>query len=196
MRYDDEGDGYDDAHRPGHPESSDDESWEYGYHGEDETIHYAYLSVCPIAFSLGDEECHDGRECDHTDIAHDDAEHRHYDEHPEPYIPHICPGLTREYEEHREGYRVEKERRDRWGEHHRPLPIVIDERPEPYPTEQIHHQIESSEHPRDEDWVRREVRPERDREPEQHIGKSCYSGVSEDVGKEVGFHVYLNDRIA
>jgi len=32
--------------------------------------------------------------------------------------------------------------------------------------------------------VRREVRPEGDREPEEHVRESCDGGVYEDVGEE------------
>lgn len=48
------------------------------------------------------------RERDHADIASYDAEHRNEDEYPESYSPYVSPGRLGEYEEHREGDRVEK----------------------------------------------------------------------------------------
>jgi len=69
------------------------------------------------------------------------------------------------------------------------LPMMIDERSEPYPTEHIEYEIYPSEHPRDEDGLGLEVGPEGDRKPEKHIGKSCYRGVCEDVCEEfLGIH--------
>jgi hypothetical protein len=37
-----------------------------------------------------------------------------------------------------------------------------------------------------------EIEPEGDSKPDEHIGKSCYCGVDEDVGEEgSGFHVFI-----
>jgi len=67
--------------------------------------------------------------------------------------------------------------------------MVIDERSEPHTRKKIQHQIESSEHSRDEYRMRLEVYPESDSEPQEHVRKSSDRGVDEDVGEEDrGFH--------
>ncbi len=189
MGYDDECDSKDDADRPGHPEPPDDKSRKYWYHRKDETIHGSDFSIGFITVFHRYEDGHQSREGDHTDIPDEDPEHRDDDKYPEPWIPHIRPGRLREWEEHHERYRVEKEWGYRGSEHHLLLPVMIDEWAEPYTTEHIQDEIDPSEHPRDEDGLGLEVRPEGDSEPEKHIGKSCYRGVGEDVCEEGwGFH--------
>ena len=64
------------------------------------------------------------------------------------------------------------------------LPMVIDERSEPNPSEHIQHEIYPPEHARDEDGLGLEVCPEGDREPQKHIRKARYGGVGEDMGEE------------
>lgn len=178
-----------DAHCPVHPESSDDKPRKYRYHRESESIHCSDLTIRLGSTLFGDEDSDDGRERDHADIADHDAEHRHEDKYPEPRTHHIPPSIRREEDEHEKSDTIEKEWHDRWAEHDELLPVVIHEGAEPESGEEIQHQIASPEHSRDKYWVRREVRPEGDREPEEHVRESCYGGVCEDVGEEIrGFH--------
>ncbi len=97
MDDDEECDREHDADRPGHTELSDDDTREYGYHTEGQSIHRTDLPVRFISFSLWDEYRHECRERYHTDIAHEDSEHRHQDKNPEPGIPHIGPSWPRKY---------------------------------------------------------------------------------------------------
>lgn len=60
---------------------------------------------------------------------------------------------------------------------------MINKRSEPDSTEEIHHEIGTPEYPSHEDRVSLEVEPEGNRKPDEHIGKSSYCGVGEDVGE-------------
>ena len=189
MDDDEEGDREYDTDCPGHAELPDDDSREYGYHRKSQPIHCSDLSIGSVSFSLRDEYRHESGECYHADIAHENPEHRHQDKNPEPGIPHIGPSWLRKYEEHREGYRVEKQRYDRWCEHHMFFAVMIHEWAEPYSSEEIEYQVYSSEHTCHKNWARFEVRPECDCKPQEHIGEASYGWVCEDVREEgLGFH--------
>lgn len=189
MGYYEKGYNHTDAYCPIHPELSDDESWEGWYYREYKSVHGSYLSICFVSSLLGDEDRHQSWEGYHTDIAHHHSEHRQEDEEPEPRIPYISPRRFREICEHPKCEWIEKEGSNGWYEYNRFLAMMIDERTEPDTTEEIEHEIHSSEHPSNEDRMCLEIEPEGNRKPDEHISKSSDCSVDEDVGEEGGwFH--------
>jgi hypothetical protein len=89
---------YDDSERPVHTELSDDESREYGYHSEYESIHGSDFSISLVSLSLRNEDSDHRRERDHADVAHEDSRHRDHDEYPESDIPDTLPRRERQGE--------------------------------------------------------------------------------------------------
>ena len=70
--------------------------------------------------------------------------------------------------------------------------MMIDEWSEPDTTEEIEYEIYPSEHPSDKYGMCLEIEPKGNRKPDEHIGKSSYCGVDEDVREEgsglINFH--------